>query len=190
MPSPVRLGGFPLFRQRPAMVQPPRIVLARRFGSTPERCYPQRVLLHGDKSASHPRRTRSGRPSRQCARRARLLHLACVEELETGIGGRSSSIFRQQRPCRPTWIPGVFIPPLFSLRIFTIFHPGVFTIIHPWVRFLSFYQFASFMATTRASFVERGGAPAPHRRTAAAARTAVKDAERGTSGAPRSGLDP
>ena len=36
----------------------------------------------------------------------------------------------------------------------------------------------------------RRGAQAPHERTGAEARAAVKDAERGTSGAPRSGLDP
>ena len=44
----------------------------------------------------------------------------------------------------------------------------------PWVhfRFLIFYQFPSFMATTVASFVEEREAPAPHRRTEAAARRA------------------
>jgi hypothetical protein len=40
----------------------------------------------------------------------------------------------------------------------------------------------------RADFVDLGGAPLPHRKTEAEARAAVKDAERGTSGAPRRGL--
>jgi hypothetical protein len=42
---------------------------------------------------------------------------------------------------------------------------------HPWVLLLTFYQFPSFMAITYASFVRKRGAPAPLRRTAAAART-------------------
>src|SRR5580700_7568370 len=79
-----------------------------------------------------------------------------------------------------------------SLRIFTIFHPGVhYHSPTPGFCVSSFYQFPSCVTIIiKTPFDREGGAPAPPRRSEARARTAVKDAERGTSGAPRSGLDP
>ena len=53
---------------------------------------------------------------------------------------------------------------------------------------LSFYQFPSSVTIIiKTPFDREGERPLPHRGTEAGARTAVKDAERGTSGAPRSG---